>query len=236
MNADDKHDVQAQKPIRVILADDHPLARRGVAALLKAAGSVEVLGEAENGKEALELCREHLPDIAILDAMMPEMSGLEATKAIKAEMPNIKILVLTGYEDEAHIYQIMKAGALGYVLKTADSEELDEAIKTVASGEEYFSPSISRLMVKGYVRRAQKVSDVADKETANLTKREKEVLRLIAEGLTNQEISDKLFISPRTVDTHRTNLIRKLDIHDVATLVRYAIDHGLVETKETGAS
>lgn len=234
MNADKKENLVTQKQIRVILADDHPLARKGVAALLKASGKVEILGEAENGKEAVEKCRELSPDVAILDAMMPEMSGLEATKAIKEEMPGIRILILTGYEDEAYLYQIMQAGATGYVLKTADGEELDEAIQIVAGGEQYFSAAISKLMVKGYVRRAQKPGDKSGKGLSDLTKREREVLKLIAEGLTNQQISDKLFISPRTVDTHRTNLIRKLDIHDLALLVRFAIEHGLVDSKEPG--
>ena len=233
LSSDKKENTTAQKQLRVVLADDHPLARKGISALLKLFGKVEIVGEAEDGKEAVEKCRELSPDVAILDAMMPVMSGLEATKAIRATMPSVRILILTGYEDEGFLFEIMKAGASGYLLKTADGEELDEAIHAVSRGEQYFSTPISKLIQKGYVKRAQASLDRADKRIATLTKRETEVLRFIAEGMTNQQISDKLFISPRTVDTHRTNLMRKLDIHDVALLVRYAIEHGLVESKGT---
>lgn len=218
--------------IRVLLADDHPLARKGVLAMLRTSNDFAIVGEAENGKEAVEKAEKYTPDVVILDAIMPEMSGLEATKLIRKKLPGTQVLILTGYEDEQHLYQIIQAGASGYVLKTSRKEEIFAAIHAVAKGERYFSSAVSQLMLEGYLRRAEGKKKASAKGSIPLTKREIEILKLVAEGLSNQEISDKLFISPRTVDTHRTNLMRKLDIHDVASLVRYAIEHGLVETKD----
>ena len=218
--------------IRVLLADDHPLARKGVAALLKTRKGFVVVGEAEDGAEAVQKTGELSPDVVVLDAMMPNMSGLEATKIIREKYPDVRVLILTGYENEEHLYQIIEAGAAGYVLKTAGVEELANAISSVAKGGKLFSSGVSQLMVEGYLRRAKEGQQQKNQEEEPLTKREKEILKFVAEGWTNQMISDKLFISPRTVDTHRTNLMRKLNLHDVASLVRYAMDHGIVESKK----
>lgn len=218
--------------IRVLLADDHPLARKGIAALLKTRKNIVVVGEAADGEEAVEKTQELMPDVVILDAIMPNVSGLDATKIIRDKFPNIRILILTGYENEEHLFQIIKAGAGGYILKTAGVEELSQAVEAVAEGKKFFSVGLSQLMVEGYMRRAQTEGEPRPYDEVPLTKREKEILKLVAEGMTNQEISEKLFISPRTVDSHRTNIMKKVNIHDIALLVRYAVDHGIIEGKK----
>jgi two-component system response regulator NreC len=162
-----------------------------------------------------------------MDLSMPILSGIEATKQIKRKYPEVNVLVLTMHENEEYVYQILKSGAAGYVLKSAGKDELISAIRAAAKGEKFFSPRISQLMAEGYVRRVEQVATETESGDVPLTRREREVLSLVVDGLTNQQIADQLFISPRTVDTHRTNIMQKLDIHDLANLVRYAIEHGL---------
>ena len=216
--------------IRIVLADDHELVRSGLVKLLEAYKDLVIVGEAGDGLEAIEKTKKLNPDVLVIDLSMPELSGLEATKVVRKECPQVAVLVLTMHQNEQYVYQIFKAGAGGYILKDAGKDELATAIRTVAKGEKYFSARISEIMVEGFVRRGatrdeKKTGDQLDAGDS-LTKREKEILSLIADGLDNQEISEKLFISPRTVDTHRTNIMQKLDIHDAGRLVKFAIDHG----------
>lgn len=213
--------------IRVLLADDHPLIRSGIATLLQSSKDIQIVGEAADGEEAIKRTGELRPDVVVIDLSMPKLSGIEATKILKRKFPEINVLVLTMHENEEYVFQILKSGASGYVLKSAGKEELSAAIRAASKGEKFFSPRISQLMAEGYVRRVDKRNSGAESQDVPLTRREREVLSLVVKGLTNQQIADQLYISPRTVDTHRTNIMQKLEIHDLANLVRYAIEHGL---------
>ena len=215
--------------IRVLLADDHPLVRSGLIRLLEPHKDITVVGEAEDGEEAIQKAKQLKPDVVVIDLSMPKVSGVEAAKVLQKECPGARVLVLTMHENEEYVYQIFKSGAGGYILKNAGREEIAKAIRAVAKGERFFSPRVSEIMVEGYLRKAEDREKKPAPVDVPLTTREKEVLSLIAEGLNNQQIADKLFISPRTVDTHRTNIMQKLDIHDAVNLVRYAIEHGIAK-------
>lgn len=220
--------------IKILIADDHPLVRESIRNILARHPDFEVVGEAENGEEALKKTEDLLPDVLLIDISMPKLSGIEAARIVRREFPSTRVLVLTGYDNEEYVYQIVKSGAGGYVLKDATKEELARAICAVMKGEKFFSPRVSKIIAEGYVRRIEGGDDTPGEGSAAdvpLTKREREILTLVAQGLTNQEIADQLFISPRTVDTHRTNIMQKLDIHDVANLVRYAIEHGFLHSQ-----
>jgi len=216
--------------IKIVLADDHELVRSGLLKLLETYKDLHVVGEAGDGLEAVEKTKMLNPDVLIIDLSMPKLSGIEATKIVRRECPKVAVLVLTMHQNEEYVYQIFKSGAGGYILKDAGKDELAAAIRSVAKGEKYFSSRISEIMVNGFLRKTSVRDEGPSGElgaiNVELTKREKEILSLIAEGLNNQEISEKLFISPRTVDTHRTNIMQKLDIHDAANLVKFAIEHG----------
>ena len=216
--------------IRVLLADDHELVRSGLLKLLETYKDLVVVGEAGDGLEAIEKTKTLNPDVLVIDLSMPKLSGIEATKIIRKECPKVAVLVLTMHQNEEYVYQIFKSGAGGYILKDAGKDDLASAIRTVARGEKYFSSRVSEIMVSGFLRKTSVHDETTPSDTqglnVSLTKREKEVLSLIADGLNNQEISEKLFISPRTVDTHRTNIMQKLDIHDAPNLVKFAIEHG----------
>jgi two-component system response regulator NreC len=203
------------------------LIRSGIVTLLQSYKDFEIVGEAQDGEEAVEKTKILKPDVLIIDLSMPKLSGIEATGIITKKHPDVKVLVLTMHENEEYVYQILKSGAGGYVLKSAGKEELSAAIRAVAKGEKFFSPRVSEIMAESYVRRKEGGETLSKGEMIPLTRREKEILRLVVKGLTNQQIADQLCISPRTVDTHRTNIMQKLDIHDVANLVRYAIEHGM---------
>jgi two-component system response regulator NreC len=210
--------------IKILLADDHELIRTGIRNLLESNKDFVIVGESGDGEETITKVREVKPDVVVIDISMPKMSGIEVTKRLKEKFPAVKVLVLTMHENVEYVYQIYKAGAGGYLLKNAGREEITSAIYAVARGEKFFSPRISELMISDYMQKAERRdSQAAD---VSLTKREEEILRLIAKGMNNQQISDQLFISPRTVDTHRTNIMQKLNIHDAANLVRYALEHG----------
>jgi DNA-binding NarL/FixJ family response regulator len=219
------------KKIKILIADDHSLVRTGLRQLLEGSAEFSVVGEAESGEEAVRQVAKLKPDIAILDISMPGMSGIEATRTIGRENTGTRVLILTIHESEEYIYQMVRAGASGYVLKDAGRDELFTAVRAVAAGERFFSPGVSKLMVEEFIRRATEQESGPPAPDEVLTNRESEILKHIAEGLTNQQIADKLFISVRTVDTHRTNLMQKLDIHDTASLVRYAIQKGLVDIR-----
>jgi two-component system, NarL family, response regulator NreC len=211
--------------IRILLADDHPLVRSGLIKLLEPFKEFVVVGEASDGEEAVAMTKKLEPDVLIIDLSMPNLSGIEATKLIRKNSPATKVLVLTMHDNEEYVYQILKSGAGGYMLKNSGRDDLATAIRAVANGERFFSPRVSEIMMEAYLRKADTRGDVpVNDDDIPLTKREKEILFYIADGLNNSQIAEKLFISARTVDTHRTNIMQKLDIHDAANLVRYALN------------
>jgi two-component system response regulator NreC len=211
--------------IRILLADDHPMVRNGLIKLLEPYKEFIVVGEAGDGEEAVKLTKKLEPDIVIIDLSMPKLSGIEATKLIRKNNPTTKVLVLTMHDNEEYVYQIFKCGAGGYMLKNTGKDDLAAAIHAVAKGEHFFSPRVSEIMVNAYLRKAQAREEFSgSNKDIPLTSREKEILSYIADGLNNAQIAEKLFISARTVDTHRTNIMQKLDIHDAANLVRYALN------------
>lgn len=210
--------------ITILVADDHPLVRSGLIKLLEPYNEFSIVGEADDGEEAVTKTIKIRPDVVVLDLSMPKLNGIEATKKIKEKVPSTKVLILTMYDNEEYIYQIFQSGASGYVLKSSTKEQLAQAIRSVAKGEKYFSPEVSEIMVQAYLHRAKHSDQPSQGDSSlPLTKREKEILLLIGEGLNNVQIAEKLFISPRTVDTHRTNIMQKLNIHDASKLVRFAI-------------
>ncbi|MGH7452512.1 MAG: response regulator [bacterium] len=219
------------KKIKILIADDHSVVRQGLRTLLQSAPEFSVIGEAVNGEEAVRLAKARPPDIAIIDISMPKLSGIEATRRIKENNPAAKVLILTIHENEEYVYQMIRAGANGYVLKNADKKELFAAVRAVAGGERFFSPGISKLIIDEFIKQAREQEVSKPPSAPHLTKRETEILRFIALGLTNKKIAEKLFLSIRTINTHRTNLMQKLNIHDTAGLVRYAIQNGIVDVK-----
>jgi len=217
-------DYGAMATIKILLADDHELIRTGIRNLIGNNKDFLVVGESGDGEETIRKVQELKPNVVVIDISMPKLSGIEATKQICKQFPEVKVLVLTMHENAEYVYQIFKSGAAGYLLKNAGREEITSAIYAVARGEKFFSPRVSELMISGYMDQADKRGVASDAEL--LTKREKEILKYIAQGQNNQQIAERLFISPRTVDTHRTNIMQKLNIHDAANLVKYALENG----------
>jgi len=217
------------KRIRILIADDHSVVRQGLRSLFQSAREFSVVEEASDGEEAVRLVEERQPDIAVIDISMPKLNGIEATRVIKRSNPPTKVLILTIHEAEEYVYQMICAGANGYVLKNATKKELFEAVRAVAAGERFFSPGISKLIIEEFIKRAQQQEAPSPSLKQILTQREIEVLRLIAQGCTNRQIAEQLFISVRTVNTHRTNIMKKLNIHNTAELVRYAIQTGIAQ-------
>ncbi len=211
-------------PIRILLADDHTLVRAGIRALLEQLDDLEVVAEAADGREALELTEVYLPDVALLDIAMPEMNGLEVARRLQKKRPEVRVLLLSMYSNEEYVSEALACGAAGYVLKDASVAELDLAVHAVARGESYLSPAVAKQIVSGQV---QPGGD-APSGLQRLTPRQREVLQLIAEGNSTKQMARKLGVSVKTVETHRAQLMDRLDIHDVAGLVRYAIRTGLV--------
>jgi DNA-binding NarL/FixJ family response regulator len=212
--------------IKVLLVDDHTLFRQGVRALLAAVPEFVVVGEAADGQEAIRLAEQTSPDVVVMDLLMPNMDGFEATRILHEKYPDLKILILSMYDDEDYVHEILRAGGCGYVLKRSASDDLIRAVQEVFSGGASLHPDVAAKLVQNYVRQ-----DAAPASNSNseLTQREIEVLRLVAEGHTNQEIGKLLGISRKTVDAHRTNFMRKLDLHDVTELVKHALRQGLIK-------
>ncbi|MCG8386516.1 MAG: response regulator transcription factor [Cytophagales bacterium] len=209
--------------IKVVLADDHSVVRKGIKMLISGDESIEILGEAASGTEALQMVKSMGPNIIITDISMPGMSGIELAEKIKTEYPSTKVLVLSTHNDEEYILRSFEAGALGYLPKDTEEDEFLAAIKTVADGDVYYTNEVSNILTKSLIKQKRSFDDTRD-----LTEREKEILKLIVEGLSNKEIGDKLFISVRTVDTHRRNIMDKIEAKNTAELVRKAIEDKLI--------
>ena len=210
--------------IRILLADDHKITRQGLRSLLDKQSDMEVVAEAEEGRTAVRLVRELLPDVVIMDVSMPDLNGMEAARQITREFGNVKIVALSMHSDSLFVTEMLKSGALGYLLKDCAFEELARAIRTVVAGKTYLSPSVSGVVVDDYLHRLSKAGFSG---LGVLTNREREVLQLLAEGKSTKRIALKLHISGKTVETHRRQIMNKLDIHTVAELTKYAIRKGL---------
>jgi len=211
--------------IRVLVVDDHTIVRDGICALLALTGDMEVVGEAANGSEALKMVKELEPDVALMDIAMPIMGGLEATRRICKEFPRTRVLVLTQYDDKEYVFPVIEAGASGFISKVAASSELTSGIRSVYHGDSYLSPSVAKLLFEDYQHGDRGVSHDPYEQ---LTDRERDVLTLVAEGHTTQEIADMLVVSPKTVEGHKTNLMAKLGIHNRIELVKYALRKGII--------
>jgi len=213
--------------ISILLADDHTLLRNGIRALLKDEQDMIVVGEAGDGREAVRLAGQLKPNVILMDIAMPLLNGLEATRQIKREHPEINVLILTMYDHEEYFRQTLEAGASGYIIKRAAASELVAAIRAVYNGEVAFSPAITRLLLENYLKRDSFTKDGGDPNA--LSSREREVLQLIAEGKTSREIAEILHLSVKTVQSHRANLMQKLDLHDRGDLIKYAIQKKIIE-------
>ncbi len=213
--------------IKVLIADDHTLVREGIRMILAREPDLEVVGEAADGHEALHLVETLHPDVVVMDLSMPGMGGIEATQQLKTRHPETAVLALTMHEDESYVFRLLRAGALGYVLKRAAAHDLVQAVRAAARGESFLYPSVAQKVLADYLKRVE--TGEAREHYDGLTDREKEILTLIAQGLNNHAIADKLFVSIKTVQTHRAHILEKLHLHDRTELVRYAIRKGLIE-------
>ncbi len=217
------------RKIRVLLADDHTVVRQGLRALLAAEEDFEIVGEAENGRQAIQLVKKLLPDVAVIDIAMPVLNGLEATRQITRSVPATKVLILSSYSDDEYVQQLTEAGAAGYLVKQTAANELIKAIREAQRGNAYFSPAIAKRL-RDQCREAFVTGQPGQKRSDYLTTREAEVLQLIAEGRANKQIAAELCISIKTVEKHRQQVMNKLNIHDVAGLTRHAIAKGIIES------
>ena len=221
------------KTIRVLLADDHAIVRAGLRALLEAAGDMHVIGEAENGRQTVQEAERLRPDVVLLDLAMPLLNGVEAARQIAQEVPATRVLILSTYSDAGHVQQAIEAGATGYLMKQTASKDCLRAIRQACRGNAFFSPPIARSLSKKHQNRACQGKPTAG---AALTRRQMEVLKLIAQGYCSKQIADVLSLSIKTVGNHRQALMIKLDIHGIASLTRYAIAGGIVESNYTSDS
>jgi DNA-binding NarL/FixJ family response regulator len=223
--------------IRVLLADDHDILRDGLRALLDLAGDIQVVGEARTGREAVAEAERLRPDVVLMDISLPELDGVEACRRIRQQAPEVRVLFLTMHEAEEYFFRALRAGAAGYVIKRTAAADLLAAVRAVARGESFLSPSVAHALVADYAERGLRPTGAADAEGQGsagdsyhtLTNREREVLQLVAEGSTNQEIADRLNLSVKTVQSHRAAVMEKLGLRDVTHLVRYAVRRGLVD-------
>jgi DNA-binding NarL/FixJ family response regulator len=210
------------KRLRILLADDHEMVRHGLRAVIEEQHGWEVCGEARTGREAVARALELRPDVVVMDFTMPELNGMDATREIRAVLPRTQVLILTMHESEELVPEVLAAGALGYMLKSDAGGALVNAIQSLADQKPYFTSKISALVLKGYL-------NPRTREISTLTPREREVVQMVAEGKSTKEVAEKLKISAKTADTHRTNVMRKLKLHSVSELVRFAIRNKLVE-------
>jgi two-component system, NarL family, response regulator NreC len=214
------------KKVRILLADDHTVMRAGLRALLERQPSLEVVGEAEDGRQTVDLASSLVPDVAVVDIGMPNLNGMEATRQMVAKEPAISVVILSMHSDESYVMRALKAGARAYLLKDSAVSDLVRAIEAVTQGKSFFSPKISRILVDDYVRELEKRGATDSYEL--LTTREREILQLLAEGRTNKEVAAKLNISPYTAETHRRRILQKLNLHSSAELVLYAVRKGII--------
>jgi DNA-binding NarL/FixJ family response regulator len=210
------------KRIRILLADDHAVVRQGFRMILGAQPDMEIVGEAGNGREAVELAERLKPEVVVMDVSMPELNGIEATRRLAASTPHTRVLALSMHKDSVYVREILRAGARGYLLKDSVAADLVSAVRAVASGEGYLSPQVSNAVLDDYRRHVTNPIDM-------LTSREREVLQMLAEGKTNKEIASVLNLSAYTVEAHRGRVMEKLNVHTIADLVRFAVRNGLVE-------
>jgi DNA-binding NarL/FixJ family response regulator len=215
--------------IRIFLVDDHQLVRDGIKALLIGAENLDIIGEASTGKECFEKIAQNQPDILIMDISLPDTTGIEITKRVTVEYPEMHVLILSMYTNEDFIFNSVKAGARGYLPKNTSREELLNAIHAIFEGEEFFSDSISKIMLRSYVRKAKEDDSPPNRPVVPLTSREIEILKLFAEGFINKEISDRLDISIRTVETHKNHIMKKLELKSTVELIKFAIKNKFVE-------
>jgi DNA-binding NarL/FixJ family response regulator len=213
------------KTIRVLLADDHALFRAGIKSLMRASDGIEIVAEASNGREAIEFCKKHRPDVALMDIIMPHLNGLDATARLAAISPDTRTIILAMNGNEEYVLQALRSGAVGYLLKSISPLELEQAIRAVAQGETYLSSAISKHVIAAYLGR---VGGEVVGQFERLTPRQREVLQLVAEGHTTKDIARELKLKSKTVEMHRSQLMAALDIHDIAGLVRYAIRMKLI--------
>ncbi len=213
-------------PIRIVLADDHTILRNGLRLLLERHPDLSVVGEAANGREAVEVATRESPHVVVMDISMPILNGIEAARRITSELPRTAVIVLSVHSDEAYILRALKAGARGYLLKDSAEADLIQAVRAVSAGKAYFSPAVSKVLAEDYVRQVRQQG--VDDPYELLTPRERELLQLIIELKPTKEIADLLHLSPHTVDTHRSNLMQKLNVHSIPELILYAVRKGLI--------
>lgn len=215
--------------IKIILVDDHQLVRDGIKSLISDSFGIDIIGEASNSVELFKQLHQVVPDVILMDISLPNMSGIEITKILKKDYPKIKILMLSMYTSEDFIFNGLKAGINGYLPKNTTRDELLLAIEEVHNGREYFSKSISNIILKSFVNSAKYGNNANDDKMSILTKRETEILKLVVEGVSNQHIADQLFISIRTVETHKTSIMKKLELNNTIDLVKFAIKNKIIE-------
>lgn len=216
--------------IKVLIVDDHAIVREGLRAIMESHPEIKVVGEATDGEAALIKVKESGPDVVLMDITMPRMNGLEATRRIKQADPDTKILVLTMHEEDDYFFKILEAGASGYFVKGGSSQELLRAVKSVSEGNAFIYPTMAKRLLTDYLQRAGSNQDLAQQNS--LSNREQEILRLVADGRSNQEIGDLLFLSPATVQTHRAHIMAKLGLHNRTELVKYALRQGFITLDE----
>lgn len=218
-----------ERDIRILIADDHTIVRQGLKRLLEDESGMEVVGEAVDGRDAVAKAMDLMPDIVLMDLSMPALHGLEASRQVTKRLPKTRVLILSMHKNEAYVLQALQAGASGYILKDSASEEVTGAIRSVSRGDSYLSPSISRVVIEDYLRVSSPGTVGTKSLYDTLTVRERETFQLLAEGFKNQEIAEQLHVSVKTVETHRAHIMEKLNLNNIAELVKYSIEIGIVQ-------